>query len=128
MAGIRPPPIPLGHKGSQKGQARTSASSLNPRAKTVPNDQVELLFSYLFLKALPSVGLAGPSRWCTTLTHRGVLVDQQVGVEEVVYEVGQPVAPAWEEDKKLGVFLVALQGQEKLKAESGIRHRWAEGW
>lgn len=33
------------------------------------------------------------------LTHRCVLVDQQVGIKEVVDEVGQAIALTWEENK-----------------------------
>lgn len=64
------------------------------------------------------MGLAGPSRRRTALTHRGVLVDQQVGVEEVVYEVGQPVAPAWEEDKNW-IFFSGLARAEENQGREG---------
>lgn len=85
-----------------------------------------LFYYYLFFKALPSVGLAGPSRRCTALTHRGVLVDQQVGVEEVVYEVGQPVAPAWEEDKNW-IFFSGLARAGENQGREGDQTALAAG-
>lgn len=51
--------------------------------------------------------VAAPAHRPIPLTHRRVLVDQQVGVKEVVDEVWQAIALTWEEDKKQGVISLA---------------------
>lgn len=50
------------------------------------------------------------------LTHRCVLVDQQVGVKEVIDEVWQAIALTWEEEKT-GSYVpgVGQQGWERLR-------------
>lgn len=48
--------------------------------------------------------VAAPAHRPIPLTHRGVLVDQQVGVKEVVDEVWQAIALTWEEDKNKELF------------------------
>lgn len=50
------------------------------------------------------------------LTHRCVLIDQQVGVKEVVDEVWQTIALTWEEDKNKELFFpgIGQQGWERL--------------
>lgn len=45
-----------------------------------------------------------PAHRHAPLTHRSILVDQQVGIEEVVYKVRQPIALTWEEDKSKILF------------------------
>lgn len=48
--------------------------------------------------------VAAPAHRPIPLTHRRVLVDEQVGVKEVVDEVWQAIALTWEEDKNKELF------------------------
>lgn len=70
------------------------------------------------------VGSSGtPAHGHAPLTHGSILVDQQVGVKEVVYEVRQPIALTWEEEKSKALFpWHVVHGPAQLGEAQGDAH------